>query len=62
MSHPDKVAVELPGTTASPVTPHTLTGSDRTEAWQRITTTQPRYAKYQKKSDREYPVIRLSPR
>ncbi|MEV6039255.1 hypothetical protein AB0L65_49525 [Nonomuraea sp. NPDC052116] len=30
--------------------------------WQRITAAQPRYAKYQAKSDREYPVIRLTPR
>lgn len=29
---------------------------------QRIVAAQPRYAKYQKKSDRQYPVIRLTPR
>jgi hypothetical protein len=29
---------------------------------QRITAAQPRYAKYQRNTDREYPVIRLTPR
>ena len=62
MTHPDQAAVELPGSTPTPVTPHTLTGPARDAAWQRITRTQPRYAKYQKKSAREYPVVRLTPR
>jgi hypothetical protein len=30
------------------------------QAWQRITAAQPRYAKYQRKTDREYPVARLT--
>ena len=62
MSHPDQAAVELPGSTATPVTPHTLAGPDRDDAWQRISATQPRYAKYQKKSDRQYPIVRLTSR
>jgi hypothetical protein len=33
---------------------------DRAQAWQRITAAQPRYAKYQRKTDREYPVVRLT--
>jgi hypothetical protein len=44
------------------VTPVALDGSDREQAWQRITAAQPRYAKYQGKSDRQYPVVRLTPR
>ncbi|GAA2593268.1 hypothetical protein GCM10010411_27980 [Actinomadura fulvescens] len=62
MAHPDKAAIEMPGQEAVPVTPHRLDDADREQAWQRITATQPRYAKYQAKSDRQYPVIRLTPR
>ncbi|SFB43293.1 deazaflavin-dependent oxidoreductase, nitroreductase family [Amycolatopsis marina] len=60
-AHPDRVTVELPGRDPLPVTPHQLNGADREQAWQRIAAAQPRIAKYQSKSDREYPVIRLSP-
>ncbi|MFG1708172.1 nitroreductase family deazaflavin-dependent oxidoreductase [Nonomuraea sp. M3C6] len=60
MGHPDQASIELPGHDAEPVTPHRLDGADREQAWQRITAAQPRYAKYQGKSDREYPVIRLT--
>jgi deazaflavin-dependent oxidoreductase (nitroreductase family) len=62
MAHPDRVTVELPGRHAVPVTPQRLDGADRETAWQAITAAQPRYAKYQRKSDRQYPVIRLTPR
>ena len=62
MAHPDRASIELPGRDAVPVTPHRLDGADRARAWQRITAAQPRIAKYQSKSDREYPVIRLTPR
>jgi deazaflavin-dependent oxidoreductase (nitroreductase family) len=60
MAHPDKASVELPGHEAVPVTPHRLEGKARAQAWQRIAAAQPRYAKYQSKSEREYPVIRLT--
>lgn len=62
MAHPDRASIELPGRGTVPVTPHHLDGADREQAWQHITAAQPRYAKYQSKSDREYPVIRLTPR
>jgi deazaflavin-dependent oxidoreductase (nitroreductase family) len=62
MAHPDRASIELPGRDATPVVPHRLDGADREQAWQRITAAVPRYAKYQSKSDREYPVIRLTPR
>jgi deazaflavin-dependent oxidoreductase (nitroreductase family) len=62
MAHPDRASIELPGRDAVPVTPHRLDGADREQAWQRITAAQPRIAKYQSKSDREYPVIRLTSR
>ncbi|PZG21692.1 nitroreductase family deazaflavin-dependent oxidoreductase [Spongiactinospora gelatinilytica] len=62
MAHPDRATIELPGEPPLPVTPHRLDGADRERAWQRIAAAQPRIAKYQSKSDRRYPVIRLTPR
>lgn len=62
MANPDRALIELPGGDTLPVTPHRLDGSDREQAWQRIAAAQPRYAKYQSRSDREYPVIRLTRR
>ena len=62
MANPDRASIELPGGDSLPVAPHRLDGSDREQAWQRIAAAQPRYAKYQSKSDRQYPVIRLTRR
>ncbi|MER5423850.1 nitroreductase family deazaflavin-dependent oxidoreductase [Streptosporangium roseum] len=62
MAHPDRASVELPGRDAVPVTPHVLDGAEREQAWKSITAAQPRYEKYQNNSDREYPVVRLTPR
>ncbi|MFI6320397.1 nitroreductase/quinone reductase family protein [Nonomuraea sp. NPDC050556] len=62
MGSPDRATVELPGKEAVPVTPHVLEGAEREEAWKVITAASPRYAKYQGKSDREYPVVRLTAR
>jgi deazaflavin-dependent oxidoreductase (nitroreductase family) len=62
MAHPERASIELPGRHAMPVAPHRLDGVDREQAWQRIAAAQPRYAKYQDRSDREYPVVRLTPR
>ncbi|GAA4303243.1 nitroreductase family deazaflavin-dependent oxidoreductase [Actinomadura luteofluorescens] len=59
MAGPEHAAIELPGEDAVPVTPYRLEGADRDDAWERITAAQPRYAKYQSKSDRRYPVVRL---
>jgi deazaflavin-dependent oxidoreductase (nitroreductase family) len=60
MEHSDQASIELPDSDTVPVTPHRLDGADREQAWQRIATAQPRIAKYQSKSDREYPVVRLT--
>lgn len=60
MAHPDQVSIELPGRQPVPVTPQELDGDDREQAWQRIATAASRIAKYQSKSDRAYPVVRLS--
>ncbi|TDC55722.1 nitroreductase family deazaflavin-dependent oxidoreductase [Actinomadura sp. KC345] len=62
MAHPDRASMELPGHDAVPVTAQRLDGADREQAWQRIAAAQPRIAKYQSKSEREYPVVRLTPR
>ncbi|MFA1537488.1 nitroreductase family deazaflavin-dependent oxidoreductase [Actinomadura monticuli] len=62
MANPDRALIELPGEEPVPVTPHRLEGADRERAWQRIAEAQPRIAKYQSKSDREYPVVRLTSR
>ena len=62
MAHADRASIELPGGDAVPVTPQRLEGPEREQAWQRIAAAQPRIAKYQGKSDREYPVVRLTPR
>jgi deazaflavin-dependent oxidoreductase (nitroreductase family) len=62
MAHPEQASIELPGSEAQPVRPERLDGADRAKAWELITAAQPRYGKYQSKSDREYPVVRLTPR
>ncbi|WP_238420522.1 nitroreductase/quinone reductase family protein [Gordonia sp. 'Campus'] len=38
-----------------------LGAEERATAWDRVVDAQPRYAKYQKKSAREYPLVRLEP-
>ena len=60
MAHPERATIELPGRGAVSVTPQPLAGAERAQAWQRITAAQPRLGKYQGKSDREYPVVRLT--
>ena len=58
-AHPDQVKIELNGRTI-PVTAEQLHGAERDEAWQRITAAAPRFAAYQRKTDRELPIIRLT--
>jgi len=36
--------------------------TERAQAWQQITAAAPRFAGYQRKTDRELPIIRLVPR
>ncbi|MFB4316978.1 nitroreductase family deazaflavin-dependent oxidoreductase [Actinomadura sp. 21ATH] len=62
MASPERAAIELAGRDAVPVTPRRLEGPDRDRAWERITAANPRMAKYQNKSDRVYPVLRLTAR
>jgi deazaflavin-dependent oxidoreductase (nitroreductase family) len=60
-AHPDKVQIETPGSKAA-VIAEQLHGAEREEAWRQITEAAPRFAKYQRKTDRELPIIRLTPR
>lgn len=60
-AHPDRVRVELAGRRVS-VRAEQLHGLAREEAWRRIKTELPRFAKYEEKTDREIPVIRLQAR
>ena len=60
-AHPDQVQIEVEGRKV-PVVAEQLHGAERSEAWQQIVTAAPRFAKYQVKTDRELPVIRLVPR
>jgi len=62
MAQADGAKIELPGSGTAAVTAQRLDGDDREQAWRRIATAQPRIAKYQGKSDRQYPVVRLTPR
>lgn len=59
-ANPDKVHIEIDGSTIA-VVPEQLHGKERDEAWQQIVTAAPRFAKYEQKTDREIPVIRLRP-
>ncbi|MBO0835469.1 MAG: nitroreductase family deazaflavin-dependent oxidoreductase [Actinobacteria bacterium] len=58
-AHPDQVWIEFGGQQMR-VTPEQLAGDERARAWQRIVARQPRYAGYERKTDRPIPVIRLT--
>jgi deazaflavin-dependent oxidoreductase (nitroreductase family) len=60
MAIPERAAVEMHGSEPVPVTPEGLEGASREQAWERIAAAQPRIAKYQAKSRRAYPVLRLT--
>ena len=58
--HPDQVWAEL-GNRKVKVTPVTLTGDERAQTWKRVVAQAPSYAGYETKTDRDIPVVRLSP-
>ena len=60
-AHPDEVRIEVDGRKLA-VIAEQLHGAERAEAWQQITAAAHRYAAFQRKTDRELPVIRLRPR
>jgi deazaflavin-dependent oxidoreductase (nitroreductase family) len=45
-----------------PVTADTLVGAERAEAWERVAAAAPGYGAYLTKTDREIPIVRLTPR
>ncbi|MGI9124988.1 MAG: nitroreductase family deazaflavin-dependent oxidoreductase [Mycobacterium sp.] len=60
-AHPDQVRIEIGDRTVD-VAAAQLHGEERTRAWQRITSASKQFAKYQEKTDREIPIIRLTAR
>jgi deazaflavin-dependent oxidoreductase (nitroreductase family) len=60
-AHPDRVRIELAGEVV-PVTARQLHGAERERAWAAITAEASRFADYQEKTDRELPVVQLTPR
>ena len=58
-ARPESVSIELDGVCRD-VTATELHGSEREVAWQKITSANSRFAKYQEKTDRQLPVIRLT--
>lgn len=60
-AHPDRVRIEMAGRKVD-VIAEQLEGAEREEVWKQITTASAQFAKYQEKTDRILPVIRLRPR
>jgi deazaflavin-dependent oxidoreductase (nitroreductase family) len=59
VANPDKVQIETGGRKLA-VTPEVLDGAERDAAWRQITTAAPRFAGYERKTERALPVIRLT--
>lgn len=60
-AHPDRVRIEFAGRRIE-VIPEQLHGAERDAAWRRITARARGFAKYEQTTDRQIPVIRLTPR
>lgn len=60
-AHPDQVSIELDGQ-RFPVDVEELHGDDRARAWDQITREIPRFTKYEERTDRLIPVVRLKRR
>lgn len=58
--HPDEIWVQA-GNRHTRVKAETLKGDARAKAWHRITSRYSNYSDYEKKTDREIPVVRLTP-
>ena len=58
--HPDDIWVQV-GSRRTRVKAESLKGSDRAETWKRIVSKYSNYGDYEKRTDREIPVIRLTP-
>ncbi len=60
-ARPDQATIEVGGQVI-PVAAEQLHETERDDAWRKITTAAPRFARYQTKTDRELPIIRLTRR
>jgi deazaflavin-dependent oxidoreductase (nitroreductase family) len=60
VAHPDQVEAELAGR-RFPVTVTQLEGAERDRVWARVTSELPRFSGYTEKTDREFPILRLTP-
>jgi deazaflavin-dependent oxidoreductase (nitroreductase family) len=60
-AHPDQVTVEQGGRKVA-VTARELHGAERDQAWQRITTEAAGFRRYEETTDRQMPVIQLTPK
>jgi deazaflavin-dependent oxidoreductase (nitroreductase family) len=60
VAHPDQVSVEYGGRTQR-VAVRQLEGDERAAAWALITEQVPRFKGYETRTDRELPVLRLTP-
>jgi deazaflavin-dependent oxidoreductase (nitroreductase family) len=58
--NPDKVWVDVDGRKLH-VRPESLKGPERAEAWQKVVAMAPGYGPYQESTDREIPIVRLTP-
>ncbi len=61
-AHPDQVSMERAGVARTPAVAEQLRGQERERAWSRIKAAAPNFAGYEKATDREIPVVRLTPR
>lgn len=57
-AHPDEVEIEVHGRTVA-VTAEELHGAEREAAWAQVVAAVPRFASYERKTDRLIPVVRL---
>lgn len=60
-AHPDEVWIDIDGRVI-PVSAEQLQGPERAAAWQQITAAAHRFAGFQDKTDREFPILRLTTR
>lgn len=59
---PDRVWMERAGRPRTPVTAEQLRGEERETAWRQITAAAKNFVGYEAATDREIPVLRLTPR
>jgi deazaflavin-dependent oxidoreductase (nitroreductase family) len=60
-ARPDQVRIDIDGRSIE-VTAEQLHGAERTQAWRQITAAAHRFARFQDQTDREFPILRLTPR